>query len=67
MIEISGCCDGCGKHVNISNINEFTRVPVFNDEGVDDYAFCHDCIFELAGIPGDVTRQIAELQKRHGR
>ena len=25
MIKISGCCDGCGKEADCTNINEFAR------------------------------------------
>lgn len=73
MIKVSGCCDGCRKEADRGNINQFTKVDVwirtnFEDRGdLVTFDFCDSCIRELSEMPGDLSKSIPELQRRHGR
>lgn len=67
MIKISGCCDGCGKEADRSNVKKFWRVRLGRFGKVSEFDFCANCLCELADLPGLMEDKISELQRRHER
>lgn len=62
MIEVSGCCDGCGKEAD-----RLTKIHMSQFGKILKFGFCDDCMCELAELPGDLDNKINELLNRHGR
>lgn len=62
MIEVSGCCDGCGKEAD-----RLTKIHMSRFGKILKFAFCDDCMCELTELPGLIDDKINELKCRHGR
>ena len=67
MIKISGCCDGCGKEADCTNIDEFERLYAFDKGDFIEFDICKDCIHEIRDMSGGVIDVVRELKRRHGR
>lgn len=67
MIKISGCCDGCGKEADCTNIDEFARVHAYDNGDLIEFDLCRDCVHEVSEISCGVVEVIHELRRRHGR
>lgn len=62
MIEVSNCCDACGKEAA-----RLVKIHMSRFGKILKFGFCDDCMCELAELPGDLDDKINELLNRHGR
>lgn len=63
MIEISGCCDFCGKEIFDGDITNFVTVYFDPTNRMDlrKVAFCKDCLSKVTGESGAIEYQLENL------
>lgn len=63
MIEISGCCDFCGREIHNSDITNFVTVYFDPTNRMDlrEVAFCKDCLSKATGENSAIVHQLENL------
>lgn len=68
MIEITGCCDFCGRKIN-GSIDNFCTVyfDLSNRMKLIELAICKKCLGKITGESGCFKYQLESVKSKNGR